>query len=165
MTIGNFPANDVITGFLATMLLGSLTRPFIEFVRREVKIPVISEKEEVERAWRALVETRDNSGKWVGLFERMIFFGLLLFLLPKEAAPAIGIWLVFKLGAKWEAWHHMGYVPDKVDDVPELTYALGRRIWAAHGYATLVLGTTWNFFAALIGALLIRTGLLQLLAH
>jgi len=66
MTIGNFPANDVITGFLATMLLGSLTRPFIEFVRREVKIPVISEKEEVERAWRALVETRDNTGNGSG---------------------------------------------------------------------------------------------------
>jgi hypothetical protein len=148
----------VLGGLLVTMWVGLFVKPFIEHLRLEIPIPSISDDLETEAKWQRLVGKGDKSGMWVGRLERLILFGALL-LGAKEAASVIGVWLAFKLAAKWEAWNHMSHVPDSIKDVDDLRYAYARRIWAAHGYGTLVLGTGANFLAAGVGAVLTRFGL------
>jgi len=148
----------VLGGFLITMWLGLLVKPLIERLRKQIKVPSISEDAEVEARWQLLVSQKDKSGVWIGHLERLIMFGA-LFLRPKEAAAAIGVFLAFKLGAKWESWNHMMHVPDSIEGVDDLRYALARRIWAAHGYGTLVVGTGASFLAAAAGAALAHLGL------
>jgi hypothetical protein len=141
-----------VTGFLGTMLIGGCATPsFLAFLRRQIPVPAISDDPAVHEEWKKLIKHPDESGKWIGHLERMIFF-FALFIDAKDAAAAIGVWLAFKVAAKWEAWNHMAYVPDRVKDVPPLRLASARRIWAAHGYATFVMGTGANFFFGAAGA-------------
>jgi hypothetical protein len=114
-------------------------------------VPSISDDPTIQAAWARLIERRDEAGMWVGYLERIVFFSALLLGARevKEGVAAIGVWLAFKVAAKWESWNHMAYVPESVDGVDDrLRYALGRRIWAAHGYATFVMGTGMNFVVA-----------------
>jgi hypothetical protein len=150
-----------VIGFLLTMALGGCVKPFIEWLRKkEITVPPISDDPTApaQRAWKELIDRRDEGGKWIGRLERIIFF-VALYLGRESAVPAIGLWLAFKVAAKWEAWNHMGYVPDASDvNVDPLKYALARRIWAAQGYATFVMGTGASLIIAAIGAAVARCG-------
>jgi hypothetical protein len=128
-----------------------VTRSFVEYLRRRLHVPSISDDLAIQAAWEKLTERRDEAGRWVGSLERLVFFSALLLGTTKanEAVAAIGVWLAFKVAAKWESWNHMAYVPESVPGVDDpLRYALARRIWAAHGYATFVMGTGMNFVVA-----------------
>jgi hypothetical protein len=114
--------------------------------------------------WKRLYTHPDPSGEWVGHVERIYFF----FALAAHSWEAVGIWLVFKLGSKWEAWNQMGYVPDQPVDgqkiggrqpsVHPLRWAYARRIWAAMGYGTFVVGTAMNLFLAGLGLAIASDG-------
>jgi hypothetical protein len=146
-------------GFLFTMLIGALVTPrFIRFLRKQIPVPTISEIQPTQAAWIELTTRGDVSGKWIGHLERILLF-FALFLDAEEAATAIGVWLAFKVAAKWEAWNHMGYVPDApAVGVDPLRFALARRIWAAQGYGTFVMGTGLNFIIAAVGVALAHCG-------
>jgi hypothetical protein len=144
-----------IAGFLVTFGLGFLVKPFLAWLRSQIVIPRISTDPAIEGFWRELSGHPDVSGMWVGIFERTILFGALYM----ESWEAVGIWLVFKVAAKWEAWNHMGYVPDIPDianSVRPLEWAFARRIWAAQGYATFVVGTAANVLLAAGGVFLAK---------
>jgi hypothetical protein len=144
--------------FVAVMIGGLGVHCLVRLVRRTIKVPPIAaDSDPAQLAWEELYMRRDTSGHWVGAVERIIFFGSLL-LVPHDAPVAIAAWLAFKVAAKWEAWNHMGYVPDHIEDIPPLTLALARRIWAAQGYATLVVGTSANFLLAAAGVAFARYG-------
>jgi hypothetical protein len=139
-------------GLLVTALLGLSVSPFLGHIRDRIYIPPISEDASVQHRWHQLVTHPKTSGQWVGWLERLVMYGA-MYLEPKDAAAAIGVWLAFKLAAKWEAWSNIALVPDSLSDVgvDPLRYAIARRMWAAQGYATLVLGTGANFLIALFG--------------
>jgi len=152
--------NDAIselTGLLVTMVGGLCVKPLLEVLREKIKVPEISDVAETQAAWEKLISHPDASGRWVGTLERLVFFAA-LHLQPREAAAAIGVWLAFKVAAKWEAWNHMAHVPERIRGVPPLRLAVARRIWAAQGYATLVVGTSANFLLAACGAALAYYG-------
>jgi len=142
-----------VVGALVTMLLGLCVPRILTRLRDEIEIPSISRAAEVEQKWKQLHEHPRAGGTWVGHLERLLMYGL-LFLEPKDAAAAIGIWVAFKLAAKWEAWNNIARVPEQLDEhhsVDKLDYAIGRRKWAAQSYATFVVGTGANFIAAGFG--------------
>jgi hypothetical protein len=144
-------------GFLFTMLVGFLVKPFLKCLRANMKVPDISDNRDLQESWLKLQVHPDVSGTAIGVFERIIFFWALYV----ASWEAVGIWLVFKVASKWEAWNHMGYVPDDPDrekTVPPLRWAYARRVWAAQGYATFVVGTAANLLLAAVGVFIAKYG-------
>jgi hypothetical protein len=149
-------------GLAFTLLVGLAVKPLLRCMRNSFRMPPISRDPKIERWWKLLYEHPDPSGDWVGWVERIYFF----FAIGFGSWEAIGVWLVFKLGSKWEAWNQMGYVPDdpngyagtpassSTHPVTPLKWARARRLWAAMGYGTFVVGTAANLFVAAIGVLL-----------
>jgi hypothetical protein len=138
-----------MTGLLTTSLLGFAVKPFLRWIRSRIPIPDISEAISVNAEWKDVYSHPDESGFWIGIAERVVMFAA-LFLSSWEF---LGIWVGFKVASKWEAWNHMGYVPDVPDEsVTPLRWARARRIWAAQGYATFVVGTAANGIVAALGA-------------
>jgi hypothetical protein len=140
-----------LSGLLLTSVAGYFAVPaFLKWVRGRLPLPSLSSDEAIEKAWKALTKHPKASGDWVGIFERIVFFWALSVSPPSW--EAVGIWIVFKVAAKWEARNHLGYVPDHIDDVSELEWAAARRVWAAREYATFVVGTAANLLLAAISA-------------
>lgn len=149
-------------GLAFTLLFGLSVKPLLRCMRGCFKIPRISRDPKIERLWKRLYEHPDPSGDWVGWVERIYFF----FAVGFGSWEAVGVWLAFKLGSKWEAWNQMGYVPEdpngygpsvaspSVDPVTPLRWARARRIWAAMGYGTFVVGTAANLFISAVGVLI-----------
>jgi hypothetical protein len=125
-------------------------------LRHQIKIPPISDDHTIQGPWDELTTHLNPAGNWIGYFERLIFFVVMI----KGGDPwaAIGVWLVFKVAAKWEAWHHMGFVPDEIENVLPLKLALARRRWAAQGYATFLVGTVSNLILAFGGVVIATRG-------
>lgn len=152
-------------GLMFTIVAGFGVRPLLAVLRWRIPIPRISSDEVIQKLWKDLYRHPDRSGNWVGQFERVLLF----FALIGPTWEVVGIWLVFKLGAKWEAWNHMGFVPDdpnrrdhegKIlgEEIHLLAWARARRIWAAQGYSTFVVGTAMNLFIAAIGVFIAVRG-------
>lgn len=147
---------QIAVGFAFTFTAGLGVKPFLAWLRDRIVVPSISGNDEVSQLWRDL-QRHPDAGTWVGIFERIILFGAVL----AGSWEAVGIWLAFKLAAKWEAWNHMGFVPDDPTHdhaVAPLRWASARRVWAAQGYATLVVGTATNLLLAAFGASIAKCG-------
>ena len=141
--------------FAFTVIAGTSVAPFLRWLRKKINVPTISSDKELEGAWKELRRHPEPSGTWVGIFERILFF-MFLYL---DNWAAIGIWMAFKVAAKWEARNHIGYLPDSPDmsnTVPPMKWARARRVWAAQEYATFVVGTAWNLLFAWVGVLFAR---------
>jgi hypothetical protein len=82
----------------------------------------------------------------------------LFWALAEHSWEAVGIWVVFKVAAKWEARNHLAYVPDTVEGVSDLEWAAARRVWAAREYATFVVGTAANLVLAAAGVWIGKCG-------
>jgi hypothetical protein len=148
---------QTIIGLSLTLLAGMAVKPFLDCLRRRIVVPAISEDTEIAELWSQLQEHPTASGTWVGIFERIVLFGAVL----AGSWEAVGVWLAFKLAAKWEAWDHMGFVPDDPapgKNVAPLKWAAARRVWAAQGYATFVVGTAANLLLAAVGASIAECG-------
>lgn len=144
-----------VAGLLLTMIVGWYSvRPILARLRAKLEPPTISEDSEIQDGWVAMTSHPDSGGNWIGNVERLIFF-LAMYLHGWEA---IAVWLAFKVASKWEAWNHMGHVPEHIDKVDPLRYAGARRIWAAQSYATFLVGTAMNAFIAGLGYLVARHG-------
>ncbi len=148
------PLTFVFFGTITVLAGHPLTHLFVKFLREQIRVPPISDDPLTQTRWEKLTEKSDKSGMWVGYLERIIFFSALLLgaTQAREAVAGIGVWLAFKVAAKWESWNHMAHVPETINGVDDLHLAYARRIWAAHGYATFVMGTGANFVIAAVGA-------------
>ncbi len=143
----------VVVGFVFTLATGHyLVRRTLALLRDRVRVPPISPDVPTQRAWELVILHPDESGQWVGYAERIVFF-VAIFMGGWEA---VGVWFAFKVACKWEAWNHMGYVPDQVRHVDPLAYAFARRTWAAQGYATFIFGTFLNVLLASIGVVIAK---------
>ena len=144
-----------IFGFLLTSVVGYFGVPrFLEWIRERLRPPDLASRDAINTAWSALTQHPKASGDWVGICERVIFFWALY----DTRWEAVGIWIAFKVAAKWEARNHLAYVPEVVEGVPPLDWAAARRIWAAREYATFVVGTAANLLLAAAGVLIGRHG-------
>jgi hypothetical protein len=141
-------------GLSVTLLVGLAVKPFLRFIRQRIPIPDISTNVQVNSEWKDVYAHPDESGFWVGQFERLVLY----FALLGSSWELVGIWVGFKVASKWEAWNHMGYVPERPadDEVSPLAWAKARRIWAAQGYATFIVGTATNGLLAAFGVALAR---------
>lgn len=143
-------------GFLFTFVLGFAVAPLLRWLRGAMSVPSIG-KGQLETWWQELRAHPEPSGTWVGILERIVLFWALY----GPTWEAVGIWLVFKVAAKWEARNHIGFLPEQPDDnhsVPPLRWARARRIWAAQEYATFVVGTGANLLLAAAGVLIAKHG-------
>jgi hypothetical protein len=143
----------LLFGFTFTFFAGFLVKPIVDRLRRAITVPEISDDPELKYWWGELRKQPDISGTVIGIVERIIFF--VAFYSSDKSWEAIGVWLAFKVAAKWQAWNIMGYIPDEPDrstTVQPLRWAYARRMWAAQGYATFVVGTAISIFLAAIGA-------------
>jgi hypothetical protein len=150
----------LFSGLAVTMGGGIGVWTLLKHFRRKTRIPRISKTFRnalIQARWIRLVRHPDRSGIWVGHMERFVFFCSLL-LLRHGGAGVVAAWLAFKVAAKWEAWNHMAFVPDEIRRVPPLLLARARRIWAAQGYATFVIGTWTNFLLAALGVAIAKLG-------
>jgi hypothetical protein len=135
-------------GLTVTAAVGLISvRRILEILRERIRIPPVAESRAQQLAWEKLIEHPEESGRWVGVTERFVFFFGILF----GSWEPIGIWLVFKMAAKWEAWSHLARVPDHLEGLDDLKVAVARRVWAAQSYCTLVVGTALNFLIAWLG--------------
>jgi hypothetical protein len=147
-----------LTVFLIMMVAGALgVKQLVIWLRKQIEVPSISNIPEIQSGWNDLISREDKGGQWIGHIERLALFAVMFFA-PSDAPAAVGVWLAFKVAAKWEAWHHMGHIPDEIKDVDPLRLAFARRIWAAQGYATFVVGTSVSVLLAVGGAALARYG-------
>lgn len=144
-----------LAGLLIISVVGYFTvAPFLEWIRGRMPLPSLSRSVLIEAAWNALTSHPKASGDWVGIFERIILFWALY----ESSWEAVGIWIVFKVAAKWEARNHLAHMPETIPDVPELEWAAARRVWAAREYATFVVGTGCNLLLAAAGVWIARCG-------
>ena len=142
-----------LVGFLFTMVAGQLiVSRVLRYMRRTNPIPSISPDPQIQGQWEELIRHPDANGNWVGNCERIVFF-VVLFLGEWQA---VGVWLAFKVAAKWEAWSHMAFVPDDFAKADPVLYAIARRRWAAQGYGTFVVGTVLNGILAGAGVLIAK---------
>lgn len=138
-----------LSGLLITSVVGYFAvAPFLKWMRSKFPLPSLSTNPAMEDAWKALATHPKASGDWVGIFERIVFFWAIS--ATPTAWEAVGIWIAFKVAAKWEARNHLAYVPQVIEGVPELEWAAARRIWAAREYATFVVGTAANLLLAAV---------------
>ena len=147
----------IALGLAFTLLAGLGVKPFLKWLREEIPVPTISDDDDLNRLWREVQKHPEASGTWVGVFERIVLFWAVW----AGSWEAVGIWLAFKLAAKWEAWNQMGFVPDNPTFEPSvapLRWAAARRVWAAQGYATFVVGTATNLLLAATGASITKFG-------
>jgi hypothetical protein len=133
---------------LVTMSLGQVgVRRLLDRIRGQIFLPPISDDPAIQTRWAWVIEHPNPSGNWIGAFERVVLFGAL----AAGSWEAVGVWFGFKVASKWEAWSHMGFVPEEIKDVDPLRFATARRVWAAQGYATFVVGTAANLILAWLG--------------
>jgi hypothetical protein len=145
----------LVTGLTITTVGGWIVVwRILAAIRNRMPIPAISKVQDTQEKWQLLVAHPEESGKWVGVVERFVFF----FGIIGATWQLIGVWLVFKLAAKWEAWSNMARIPERFDNVNHLDLALSRRVWAAQGYCTLVVGTALNFALAWLGVIVATEG-------
>lgn len=97
--------------------------------------------------WDKFISNPESPGAWIGNLERVLFY----FFLWVEKPEFIGGILVFKIATKWEAWKNITKVPEKLNRINDLEFAVARRMWGAKRYAGLFIGTLGNILAALAG--------------
>lgn len=136
----------IVLGLIVTLWLGLFVPALIGLVKESM--PALEPPDELHREpWGNLIAGHEG-GEWIGYLERFAFFGALVAGMP-EFVPA---WLVFKVGAKWQAWQHVNAVAGKMSTVGEWDWLVARRRWGSQLLATFLVGTLANILVGFIGA-------------
>lgn len=129
--------------WLSRFLVGRLVN------RVKEGIPVPAPSATIESKWIELTKDpeQDKSGKTLGDLERTFFY--LAFWLGAE--EIIAGWLALKVASKWEAWGTTGRLPESLDGIDPVDYAISRRRWASQRLMSFLVGTISNVLAAFGG--------------
>ena len=84
---------------------------------------------------------------WLGALEATFFYICLLFNKPE----GIGVWLVFKVAAKWESWTNIVKFPEKLEGANDFEYLELRNNLATSVLQRFLIGTILNILIAFIG--------------
>ena len=124
-------------GIFVTMLVGCGCG---EFLKQTVKIRLSPRVKQI-------ASSEAGGAKYLGVMERILFFGALWF--PNYMLAAGG-WLVYKLGAKWYGWQHVVRVPERPmhNDEPRL---YDRATLGDSLVSRTLNGTLYNGLSAAVG--------------
>jgi hypothetical protein len=102
---------------------------------------------QIEEAMKYGEKPKKNPGRWLGIFEQILFFASIWL----EAYVVIAGWLAFKLGSKWQTWQHIIKMPDNIVGNDGL---LNLRIMSACGsyqMSRFLIGSLYNVLCGLAG--------------
>jgi hypothetical protein len=96
----------------------------------------------------ATFETAEKlgGGRYLGIFERLLFFYAFSF----DANAVAAGWLAFKLGAKWASWQHVTKIPE--GDINDESYQGDKRFLSSRLLGRFLNGTAYNVACGGIGA-------------
>ena len=143
---------QVLIGLIVVLLLGYGVRPLMDLAKKEV--PLTAPDGVPEGKWSDLT-AGNEAGRIIGTLERFFFFGAFWV----DAPSAIGVWLALKVASKWNVWRNVVALPDKLDDVKPLDYAIARRRWSSHLLITFFVGTLANLLIGFLGVVVGRHGI------
>lgn len=131
---------------LVLILLGLVVKAVLGFISEGIEIEVPGGVDESK--WKKLMRIPGKeSGFWVGLTDRLIFFVSLLSGVPILVAA----WLAFKVATKWESWSNVAQVPKKIKGVEHpIEYFIARTRWSSRTMQRFLVGTGLNLVAAFI---------------
>lgn len=112
-------------------------------------LPLSAPSAAIEKKWADLTTDpkEDKSGAILGDLERVLFY--LAFWL--DAQEIIAGWFALKVASKWEAWGTTGRLPEALEGIDALNYAISRRRWASQRLMSFLVGTITNVLAAFGG--------------
>jgi len=142
---------SILLGFVLEFILGSINaaiknKPPRDFQPHKEVPDDDTEHEFQLREWREAVSSPETiSGRWLGIFERAVFF----LAVGLQVPTIIFAWLTFKVASKWSVWQNIVKLPDKeiekIEMGPRARRALGSIVMQR-----FLVGTIFNIFAALI---------------
>jgi len=139
------PIDGILVGLLITVFLGHAVRPIRERIGAEYG-PLTAPDKRLEKVWKEVSESRPG-GKWIGAFERLMFFGSIWL----NLWPIVVGWLAFKVAAYWSGAGKINALPQWLVDHPEWPYFSARLAWATRVVIFLLVGTGANIAIALLG--------------
>jgi hypothetical protein len=150
---GYWIAIGLLFSWLTAILLGDVfVKGLINYLQKKSRDIFNSSKEEytaLKDKWSYwVIDT--GLGKYnalLGAFEVTFFYICLLFSKPE----GIGVWLVFKVAAKWESWANIVKFPAKLKGVDDFGYLKLRNDLATSVLQRFLIGTILNILIAFIG--------------
>lgn len=156
---------SVLLSGLIGLLLAWLARFPVSWLVKRVKngIPSPAPSVAVEEKWADLTTDpkEDKSGAILGDFERTLFY--LVFWL--NAPEVIAGWFALKVASKWEVWGTTGRLPDALEGIDPLDYAISRRRWASQRLMSFLVGTITNVLAAFASVVIAKHVLVPLVGR
>lgn len=148
-------------GLVLVWLSRFLVAWFVDRVKKGIPVPAPSAT--IETKWADLINDpkQDKSGRILGDLERTFYY--LAFWLGAE--EIIAGWFALKVASKWEAWGTTGRLPESLEGVDPVDYAISRRRWASQRLMSFLVGTIFNVLAAFAGVLMAKHLLLPFLAR
>lgn len=150
-----------LIGFVLVWLSRFPVESLIDRIKNGIPLPAPSAT--IEKKWTDLTTDpeSDRSGKTLGDLERAFFY--LAFLMA--AQEIIAGWFALKVASKWEAWGTTGKLPETLDGIDPLDYAISRRRWASRRLMSFLVGTVANVFVAFSGFIIVKHALVPLLGR
>lgn len=137
----------LLSGFVGLLLVWLARFPIGQLLKRVKKgIPSPAPSTSVEKKWTDLTTDpkEDKSGAILGDFERILFY----LVIWSGTWEVIAGWFALKVASKWEAWGTTGRLPDSLEGIDPLDYAIARRRLASQRLMSFLIGTITNVFVA-----------------
>ena len=145
-----------ILGYLVAIavchLMSDLVGKFLDEASSKINLNAPEGVE--EEKWEGFVNPsgKDEGGKWLGTFERILAF----FAFYVGAEIIVGGWLVFKVGSKWQIWSNVIKIPEKIDDVDDFSYLCARQRWGSWLLMRFLTGTLANLLIGFVLAIILK---------
>ena len=154
----------LLSGFIGLLLAWLARFPVSWLVKRVKKgLPSPAPSTAVEKKWTDLTTDpkEDKSSVILGDFERILFY----LVIWCGALEVIAGWFALKVASKWEAWGTTGRLPDSLEGIDPLNYAISRRRWASQRLMSFLVGTITNVLAAFGSVVLAKQILVPLVGR
>lgn len=143
-----------LIGITLSFCFGKCCGDFTRIIQRNLDNSLRTLPREFRKKWRKIINIGDKltgPTKILGFLE-IIFFYLCLFF---NTIEGIGIWLVFKVGTKWETWANVVKIPEEIDcttaGIDNLKYLELRNKMGTVIMQKFLIGTLGNIISAVIG--------------
>ncbi len=139
-----------LIGFIVAIAISYFLGPYISSLldRATQDIQLVNPNGISEEDWKSFVrpEGRDEAGRWVGVFERVLAF----FSFYSGAHAILGGWLALKVASKWQVWATVIKMPDKLENANAMSYLRARQRWGSWLHTRFLIGTILNVLVGFI---------------
>ncbi len=144
-----------LIGIIVTISIGWIIDFLITYIKTHSTITEINNEKLLKKAFD-IPDNLSLYNQWLGAMERFLFLSAIYI----GHAELIGIWLVFKVASKWQAWQNITKVPEKIyedwenkKEINPIDYLRYRNFIATTTLQRWLIGSIGNILAALIGAM------------